>query len=56
VYVEDSKIRFDVEVNGSNSIVYGYGISARDPGTNFAIMQESGGRYIELKSPGVPWQ
>ena len=56
VYVEDLKIRFDVEVNGSNSIVYGYGISARDPGTNFAVMQESGGRYIELKSPVVPWQ
>jgi len=55
IYVENSKIRYDVEVNGSNSIVYGYGISARDPGTNFAIMKESGGRYIELKSPGVPW-
>jgi hypothetical protein len=55
VYVENSKIRYDVEVNGSNSIVYGYGITARDPGTNIAIMQESGGRYIELKSPGVPW-
>lgn len=55
VYVENSKIRFDVEVNGSNSIVYGYGISARNPGTNFAIMKESGGMYIELKSPRVPW-
>lgn len=55
IYVENSKIRYDVEVNGSNSIVYGYGNSARDPGTNIAIMQESGGRYIELKSPGVAW-
>jgi hypothetical protein len=55
IYVENSKIRYDVEVNGSNSIVYSYGITARDPGTNIAIMQESGGKYIELKSPGVPW-
>ena len=55
-YVENSKIRYDVEVNGSNSIVYGYGISARDPGTSIATMQESGGKYIELKSPGVPWK
>jgi hypothetical protein len=56
IYIENSKVRTFIEINGSGSIVYGYGVSAMDPGSNFSIMEESGGKYINLSSAGPPWE
>jgi hypothetical protein len=56
IYLENSKVQSGIEINGVGSIVYGYGVSATNPGSNYSIMQESGGKYVELQSPGPPWK
>jgi len=56
IYLENSKVQSGIEINGAGSIVYGYGVSATNPGSNYSIMQESGGKYVELQSPGPPWK
>jgi hypothetical protein len=56
IYLENSKVQSGIEINGAGSIVYGYGVSATNPGSNYSIMQESGGKYVELQSAGPPWK
>lgn len=55
MYIEDSEIRFDVEVNGVNSAIYVYGVTVRTPDRAHTVMREDGGQYIKLDSPGPPW-
>jgi len=55
VYIENSKIRYDIEINDPNSVVYTYGVSSRDANNNFRIIEVDGGAYVELDSPGPPW-
>ena len=56
IYLEDCKVKSGIQVNGSGSTVYGYGVTSADPANPFAITQESGGRYIALSSAGPPWK
>ncbi len=54
MYVENSRIRYDIQVNGAGSIIYSYGLTSRASGP-FSVYEESGGRYVVRTSPGVPW-
>jgi len=56
IYLENVRIRYDIEVKDANSMIYGYGISPREPGGSIEIIEVDGGRYIELDSPGPPWE
>lgn len=55
VYIENSRIRYDIEVKDPDSTIYGYGISRRDGNGNIEIVEVDGGVYIQLESPGPPW-
>jgi hypothetical protein len=55
VYLDSSKIRNDIQANGSGTVVYGYRVTSRS-GSPFLIFQESGGKYVELAAPGPPWR
>ncbi len=55
VYIENSEIRYDIEVKDSNSAIYGYRISARDEDRSIEILELDGGTYVELESSGPPW-
>jgi hypothetical protein len=56
VYVEDTRIRYDIEVKDLNSVIYGYNISARDASREIEIIEVDGGSFVELDTPGPPWQ
>ncbi|MBT4510689.1 MAG: hypothetical protein HOC20_00575 [Chloroflexi bacterium] len=55
VYIENSEIRYDIEVKDENSVIYGYEISARDEDRSIEILEVDGGTYVELGSSGPPW-
>ena len=55
VYIENSEIRYDIEVKDKNSVIYGYEISARDEDRSIEILEVDGGTYVELGSSGLPW-
>ena len=55
VYIENSEIRYDIEVKDLNSAIFGYGVSSRDENVNIEIIEIDGGAYFELESPGPPW-
>jgi len=55
VYIENSKIRYDIEVKDSNSTIHGFGISKRDDNRPIEVIEVDGGVYIELELPGPPW-
>ena len=48
VYIENSKIRYDIEVKDRNSIIYSYGVSRRDDNEDIKIIEVGGGVYFEL--------
>ncbi len=50
VYFENCMLRYDIQVNGTNSIVYSYGLTQRDD-KMFNIFQENSGKYIVLQNP-----
>ena len=54
MYVENSTLQQDVEVNGAGSAIYGYGLRTA-PGLAPTVYQESGGKYVVLALPGPPW-
>ena len=56
IYLENVRIIHDLEVIGANSVIYGYGVSPWEIGWEFEIMKVDGGQYIELDSPGPPWE
>jgi hypothetical protein len=56
VYLENTKITGSIEVNGSGSCVYAYGVSPVNPTKPISVMKENGGRYVELTTPGPPWK
>ncbi len=56
VYLENTRIRYDIEVKDANSVIYVYNVSPRDTDREIEIIEVDGGRYIELESPGPPWE
>lgn len=55
VYIENSQIRYDIEIKDSNSVIYGYRISKRNEDREIEIIEVDGGSYFELAEPGPPW-
>ncbi len=55
IYIENSRIRYDIQVNDSNSAIYGFQVSQRDQSREIEISEAHGGVYIELDEPGPPW-
>ena len=55
VYIENSQIRYDIEIKDPNSAIYGHRISKRDEDREFEIIEVDGGSYFELASPGPEW-
>ena len=55
VYIENSQIRYDLEIKDVNSAIYGYRITKRDEEREIEIIEVDGGSYFELVSPGPPW-
>ena len=55
VYIENSQIRYDIEIKDSNSAIYGHRISKRDEDREIEIIEVDGGSYFELASPGPAW-
>lgn len=55
VYVENSRIRYDIEVKDPDSTIHGYRISKRDGSGDIEIIEVDGGVYIKLESPGPSW-
>jgi len=55
VYLENCKLRYDIEVKDEGSVIYSYGLSGRDEEIDNEIIEVDGGVYIELESPGPPW-
>ena len=55
IYIENSQIRYDIEIKDPESTIYGYGISKRDENRELEILEVDGGSYHELVSPGPPW-
>jgi hypothetical protein len=53
-YLENSKITEDIQINGDGSTVYGYNVTSRD-GSPLRVHSESGGRFVQLQTPGAPW-
>ena len=56
VYLENTRIRYDIEVKDANSVIYGFDVSPREPDREIEIFEVDGGSYIELDSPGPPWE
>lgn len=54
MYIENSTLQQDVEVNGAGSTIYGYGLRTAS-GSTPTVYQESGGKYVVLALPGPPW-
>jgi uncharacterized protein YjdB len=54
MYVENSTLQQDIEVNGAGSAIYTYGLRTSS-GSAPMVYQESGGRYVVLTVPGPPW-
>lgn len=48
VYLINSRIRYDIEVKDSDSVIYGYQISPRDENHEIEIIESDGGVYVEL--------
>ncbi len=55
VYIQNSGIRYDIEVKDLNSTIHSFGIYKRDGNGSIEIIEVDGGAYIELESPGPPW-
>tara|TARA_B100001123_G_scaffold45604_3_gene46598 strand:- start:1232 stop:2446 length:1215 start_codon:yes stop_codon:yes gene_type:complete len=55
VYLENSQVRYDIEVKDAESMIYGYQVSKRDEGREIEIKELDGGAYTALESPGPPW-
>ena len=55
VYIENSQIRRDVQVNDPNSAIYVYQVSNRDEDREIEVSESGGGAYLELDTPGPPW-
>ena len=55
VYLENSRIRYDIEVKDTDTFIYGYKVSRRDTDRRVKVIEVDGGQYIELDSSGVPW-
>jgi hypothetical protein len=55
VYIENSMIRYDIEVKDPGSTIYSYGVSRRDEDIDNRTIEVNGGVYTELESPGPPW-
>jgi uncharacterized protein YjdB len=55
VYLENSRIRSDIQVTDPGSAVYAFQVTPRDA-VSFQIYQENGGKYIELSTRGPPWK
>lgn len=53
-YIENSVLKYDVQVNGTGSKVYSFGLRTLD-GSPVRFTEESGGRYIVLDAAGPPW-
>jgi len=53
-YLENCRIRNDIEIKDYNTIVYGFNVTKID-NNDFSIMELNGGRYQVLNSPGIPW-
>lgn len=54
MYIENSTLRQDIEVNGPGSTIYSYGLRTASSSPP-AVYQESGGKYLVLALPGPPW-
>ena len=54
MYVENSTLQQDIQVNGSGSTIYTYGLRTTS-GSAPVVYQESGGKYVVLTLPGPPW-
>jgi hypothetical protein len=54
-YLENCRIRYDIEAKDPGTVVYGYEVTSRDPGSPFQIMEIDGGDYQELATQGRPW-
>ena len=52
VYIENSQIRYDIEVKDADSTIHTYGVSKRDDSGQIEIIEVDGGVYLELESPG----
>lgn len=50
IYLENVRIRYDIEVKGADSVVYGYQVAQRYDDWNMEIIQVEGGAYIELET------
>ena len=55
VYIQDSQIRYDIEIKDTNSVIYSHGISKRGEAEEIQVLEVDGGTYLELDSPGPPW-
>jgi hypothetical protein len=55
-YLENVRVRYDIQVNGAGQIVYGYNVTSRNTSSPFNIFQENGGQYITRTTPGAPWR
>lgn len=55
VYIENSQIRYDVEVKDPNSAIYGHKVSKRDEAQEIEILEVDGGSYVDLATPNPPW-
>tara|TARA_B100001964_G_C14177296_1_gene574444 strand:- start:244 stop:1482 length:1239 start_codon:yes stop_codon:yes gene_type:complete len=55
IYIENSQIRYDIQVNDPNSSIHGFQVSPRDEDREIVVSEANGGAYIELATPGPPW-
>jgi hypothetical protein len=54
MYLENVSVVQDLQVNGAASTIWGYNVQ-RSGGGSPQVSQESGGRFIQLSQPGIPW-
>jgi len=55
IYLENCRVRYDIEVKHTGSFVYGYNVTSRDPASPFKVYELDGGSWVVLQNPGVPW-
>jgi hypothetical protein len=54
IYLENVTVVQDLEANGAGSTIWGYNVQR--PGGGLPTMSlVTGGRYVQLTGPGVPW-
>jgi hypothetical protein len=54
MYIENSTLTDDIQVNGQGSAIYSFGLRKKD-GTQLHVSQENGGKYVVLPVAGPPW-